>query len=53
VPSGIEQLVTAYRDANLQASDLEGEQFLRIKRVRSLIDRAVIDNDLRPLAVSS
>jgi nucleoside-diphosphate-sugar epimerase len=47
VPRGIEQLVDAYRSADLQASALEGERYLRIKRVRSLIDSGVLDDDLR------
>jgi nucleoside-diphosphate-sugar epimerase len=51
VPAGIAQLVEAYRAADLQASALEGERYLRIARVRTLIDEGVIDEDLRPAQV--
>lgn len=47
VPRGIDQLVTAFREVGLQASDLEGERYLRIARVRALLDTGELDTDLR------
>jgi nucleoside-diphosphate-sugar epimerase len=53
VADGIDQLIGAYREADLKASALEGEQYLRIKRVRALMDDGTLDNDLRAVGVSA
>lgn len=49
VPTGIAQLLEAYSSAGLTIEDLEGERFMRIKRVQSLIAQGEIDSSLRPV----
>lgn len=51
VPRGIEELVAAYREAGLSAADLEGERYLRITRIRALLDAGIVDADLRPARI--
>jgi nucleoside-diphosphate-sugar epimerase len=47
VRQGIEQLATAYAQANLTLEDFVSSRFLRIKHVRELLDRGVVGPDLR------
>ncbi len=49
VPTGIEQMRDAFVEAGLELEDLEGERFMRIQRVQSLIDDGQIDSSLRPV----
>ncbi|MBD3244258.1 MAG: NAD-dependent epimerase/dehydratase family protein [Chitinivibrionales bacterium] len=44
---GIEQLYDAYSRTDLTLEQFEGSQFKRIAHIRSLIDRGVLDEDLR------
>lgn len=47
VPTGIDQMADAFTDGGLILDDLEGERYLRVKRVLALIDRGEIDSSLR------
>jgi nucleoside-diphosphate-sugar epimerase len=44
---GIEELAVAMATHGLTADDFDGERFVRLKRVRGLIARRVLDEDLR------
>lgn len=48
VREGIEQLATAYQRADLTLDDFVSSRFLRIKHVRGLLERGVVEPDLRP-----
>ena len=50
--SGIEELLDAYTQLDLKQSDLEGTRFLRVKRMRELIDQGELDEHLRSPVVS-
>jgi nucleoside-diphosphate-sugar epimerase len=47
VPAGVEQLRDDFVEAGLTLEDLEGERFMRLKRVQALLDAGEIDQDLR------
>ena len=47
VPDGIRELYEAFRAHGLTLEDLEGSRFMRIKRVRELLDSGRLDADLR------
>ncbi len=47
VPTGIVELRDAYVSAGLTIEQFEGENFVRLKRVRALLDDGRIDNSLR------
>jgi len=47
VRRGIEELAEAYRRCALRAEDFEGEPYVRLKRVRGLVARGRLDEDLR------
>ena len=49
VPTGIVELRDAFVEFGLSLEDLEGERFMRIKRVRALMEAGAIDSSLRPL----
>lgn len=50
VRRGVEELYEAYRTNNLEAREFEGSTFLRIKRIKQLLDRGELDPNLRWLA---
>lgn len=50
VPRGVDQILAAYREIGLTQGDLEGDRFLRIKHIRSLLEAGRIDSDLRWVA---
>ena len=50
VPRGVDQILAAYREVGLTQGDLEGDRFLRIKHIRSLLEGGRIDSDLRWVA---
>lgn len=47
VPRGVDQLVAAYREIGLTEQDLEGDRYLRIKRISRLLKEGRLDSDLR------
>jgi nucleoside-diphosphate-sugar epimerase len=47
VPDGIAEMRDAFEAAGLTLEDLEGERFVRLKRVRALMDQGAIGSDLR------
>ncbi len=47
VPRGVVQLRDAYQQVGLEQSDLEGDRYLRIKRISRLLEEGRIDSDLR------
>ena len=47
VRRGIEELAEAYRRCALRTEDFEGEPYVRLKRVRGLVARGRLDEDLR------
>ena len=47
VPAGIDELIEAYRRIGLTRDDLEGARFLRVDRIRALLDAGRLDEDLR------
>jgi nucleoside-diphosphate-sugar epimerase len=47
VARGIEQHYAAYKAAGLQAEDLEGARYVRIKRIRQLLAEGSLDTTLR------
>jgi nucleoside-diphosphate-sugar epimerase len=47
VPAGIEELYEAYKQIGLTLTDLEGNRFMRIKRVREHLEAGRLDADLR------
>jgi nucleoside-diphosphate-sugar epimerase len=47
VPDGIRELYEAYLAHGLTLDDLEGDRFMRIKRVKELLDSGRLDADLR------
>lgn len=53
VPAGIDQMRDAFVEAGLTLEDLEGERYMRVKRVRALMDAGEIDATLRRPAVGS
>jgi nucleoside-diphosphate-sugar epimerase len=44
---GAEELVEAYRRVGLTTADFEGDRFVRLRRLRSLLDEGAIDQTLR------
>jgi len=46
VPDGVRELYEAYRANGLTLEDLEGNRFMRIKRVAELLDSGRLDADL-------
>ena len=50
--SGIEELFDAYTRIGLKQTDLEGTRFLRVKRMRELINRGELDEHLRPNVIA-
>ena len=46
VPLGVDELLAAYRANDLQLEDFEGSRFVRLKRLRELIDGGRLDADL-------
>ena len=52
VRRGVEELYDAYRANNLDASRFEGTTFLRIKRIRELLDRGELGPNLHWLATA-
>lgn len=53
VPSGIRQLYEAYVANDLQLSDLEGNRYMRLKRVGELMDDGRLDANLRWTGVAA
>jgi len=47
VARGVSQLRDAYAKAGLLCEDLEGDRYLRIKRIRSLLEAGELDSQLR------
>jgi nucleoside-diphosphate-sugar epimerase len=47
VPAGIAELYEAYKQIGLTLTDLEGNRFMRIKRVREHLEAGRLDADLR------
>ncbi len=47
VPAGIQELYEAYKQIGLTLTDLEGNRFMRIKRVREHLEAGRLDADLR------
>lgn len=47
VRRGVQELLDAYRRHGLTVADLEGSRFLRIRRVKELLDQGAIDDTLR------
>ncbi|MEM6625335.1 MAG: NAD(P)-dependent oxidoreductase [Pseudomonadota bacterium] len=45
---GVEQLLSAYQNANLKLDEFEGEKFKRVAHVQKLVRDKAIDADLRP-----
>ncbi len=52
VARGVDQILAAYKEIGLTQQDLEGDRFLRIKHIRSLLEGGRIDSDLRWVAGS-
>ncbi|GIG60853.1 UDP-glucose 4-epimerase [Longispora fulva] len=48
VPTGIAQLVAAYREHGLTAEEFAGVKYQRIARIRELLDSGLLGPDLRP-----
>jgi nucleoside-diphosphate-sugar epimerase len=44
---GIEELYEAYRAAGLTADDWSSDRFYRLRTIRSLLERSLLDDDLR------
>ncbi|MEL7029374.1 MAG: SDR family oxidoreductase, partial [Pseudomonadota bacterium] len=44
---GVEELYGAFCDANLKLEEFEGERFMRIAHVKSLIEKGALDDTLR------
>jgi nucleoside-diphosphate-sugar epimerase len=44
---GADELAAAYRDAGLTLADLEGDRFVRLRRLRTLLGDGALDADLR------
>lgn len=53
VKKGIEELHEAYKSIDLKLADLEGSRYLRIKHVKQLMNRGLLDKDLRWKSVQS
>jgi nucleoside-diphosphate-sugar epimerase len=47
VRAGIEELYLAYTEAGLTAADWSGDRYYRLKTIRSLLTRHLIDDELR------
>lgn len=47
VRAGVEELERAYREGGLQASDLEGSRYLRIRRIQEHLEQGRLDSELR------
>ena len=47
VERGVVELRDAYRRLALTQEDLEGDRYLRIRRIRRLLDEGKLDADLR------
>jgi glutamate-1-semialdehyde 2,1-aminomutase len=47
VERGVAELRDAYRAAGLRQEDLEGDRYLRIRRIRTLLEEGSLDADLR------
>lgn len=50
VAEGIGQLVQGYREHGLTREEFDGSPFTRLKRIQELLERGLIDTDLRILA---
>jgi nucleoside-diphosphate-sugar epimerase len=48
---GAAELAAAYRDAGLTLADLEGDRFVRLRRLQTLLAEGALDADLRRRAV--
>ncbi len=46
-PRGAEQLVAAYRDAGMDAAMFSGDRFIRLSRLKTLIEAGRLDDELR------
>jgi nucleoside-diphosphate-sugar epimerase len=46
-PRGAQQLVDAYRDAGMDAAMFSGDRFIRLSRLKTLIDAGRLDDELR------
>jgi nucleoside-diphosphate-sugar epimerase len=44
---GARELAAAYRDADLTLADFEGDRYVRLRRIRSLLDSGELDDTLR------
>lgn len=53
VPDGVRELYKAYVDVGLTLEDLEGNRFMRIKRVKEHLEAGRLDADLRWTRVST
>ena len=53
VPAGIAELYEAYRQIGLTLDELEGNRFMRIKRVREHLEAGRLDADLRWVRVGA
>ena len=51
VRDGVDQLYNAYREHGLSTADLEGDRFVRLRRIRSQIDAGRLDDSLRAAPV--
>jgi nucleoside-diphosphate-sugar epimerase len=47
VESGADELLTAYRRVGLTVEDFAGSRYIRLRRVRELIESGALDDDLR------
>ncbi len=47
VAKGIKELAEAFTDFSLSVDDLEGDRFMRVKRILRLLDSGRLDQDLR------
>jgi nucleoside-diphosphate-sugar epimerase len=45
--AGAREILDAYRAAGLSRADFEGDRYTRLKRLRLLLDRGVLDSELR------
>jgi hypothetical protein len=49
---GAVELAEAYRAAGLTKEDFDGDRFVRLRRIRHLLDAGELDDGLRRLSVS-
>lgn len=50
--AGIEELYRAYRDAHLTDAEFSGSRYYRLKTIKSLLERGLVDSELRLAAKS-